>query len=204
MKKKCLAVLAAVALFGVGNAISNNNFNAQTVEAKKAKKAKTYKAYTTDKSIVYKDKTGTMRITSVKGVKHKENGKVDDEEIHIYGTFTNNSSKSLKPENFFSDHFYCYQTTKNSLHEVEYLESDCDYRILSNDYDLTDNAEDYTLPHHTVKFMLADNDDIRTINNGQKFTLRAHNTYSSKKLASKNFYLSNIKTINDSDDEDDD
>lgn len=213
MKKTWLVTtIAAVSLFSTGTVISNSN--TQTVEAKKVKKSKkakrnkktrkttfnsvTWSAYIASNSIVYQNKKGLMQINDVKAYNiTDEDGDFEENQINVYGSFTNNSNKLIKPGNFFDDHFRGFQVTNNKWHEINlsrYLIS----AASASDQKLAQNADDYVRPHQTVSFMLTE-EEPQQIFEGQRIVIRAYKNTFGKVRASKNFYLSSIQSVEEYD-----
>lgn len=181
MKHKLLKVLAVSTVLFSGSQIINFNHINNSVSAA----SKSYKAYTGRKSITYKDKTGKMTITGVEAL-HMMYSDYSSagSQIIVYGTFTNTSKRAISPQDFANNHFLFYQVKSSKWHELTPVAPIVMTPTKHID-NLSNNGEDKTRPHKTVKFAITDDDPI-SLSDHQKVVVRAYKEVeASRKLASK-------------------
>lgn len=219
MKKKLLITsLAAVGLLGVSVGFGTKNVHADEYYGKGGainitKEYPGYhikdilagpitcnKGYTTKNSIVVKKgKTWKMSINAVSAVEYAStqyDGTVSlDEQLNLYGTFSNNSKHSLEAAStFLNDHFYVYQKQKNG--KLKKLPTQ--YLPFTSVSEKKMAEDKFTMAKHSTNFMWG---AIHTTEfyKGQKIVIKAYNNTQKrhkKLLASKTFTISEIKQEN--------
>lgn len=182
MKHKLLRLaLVSFGLLGMGVFSKPTNVKASSYN----------KAYTTKNSIVFKNSKGIMRIYQVKAANLRNGSDKDFEHvIYLYGSFTNKSSRSIRPTDFFNSHFKAFQIFRSKVHELDINNVAGSPTEYTNT--LGNNGDDYTRPNRSVRFAVSDEFAPHFYLN-QKISIHAYKDVGySKTLKKKTFKLSGI------------